>query len=190
MNTCSKSSTLRYMKDWADEPAAALHQCCAATVCRNGNSAWRAPGAARLSVLRIWSRFFFFFFFLNFFYIQVGRSPATARLSSSRARRATERQEVCIPPGGPKVLHRPSHTLFLFFTHRQPPTNNSRKGSALCLDDAVSLLSVLIRRLIQLTVDPSGPGQGDKPSWPALTFCVTSCPAACESLSSYDQWLC
>lgn len=79
---------------------------------------------------------------------QVGRSPTPARPSSSRARRATERQEVCIPPG-PKVLYRPSHTLFLFFSHRQPPTNNTRKGSALCLDDGVSLLSVLIRRLIQ-----------------------------------------
>lgn len=46
-------------------------------------------------------------------------------------------------------FYRPSHTLFLFFSHHQPPTNNTRKGSALCLDGRVSVLSVLIRCLIQ-----------------------------------------
>lgn len=67
---------------------------------------------------------------------------------SSRARRKTERQEACIPPG-PKAFYRPSHILFLFFSHHQPPTNNTRKGSALCLDGGVSVLSVLIWCLIQ-----------------------------------------
>lgn len=46
-------------------------------------------------------------------------------------------------------FYRPSHTLFLFFSHHQPPTNNTRKGSVLCLDGGVSVLSVLIRCLIQ-----------------------------------------
>lgn len=80
-------------------------------------------------------------------------TPPNIRLTttlsvSSRARWKTERQEACIPPGL-KVFYRPSHTLFLFFSHHQPPTNNTRKGSALCLDGGMSVLSVLIRCLIQ-----------------------------------------
>lgn len=173
-----------WCKKLSQQLAALFSQCCAATLWRNTRGAWGTLASTRFGVL-----------LASLLLLIHTRAPGWQEsYNCSFVKLTCEKcdkkgQEVCILPG-PRVFYRPSHTLFLFFSHHQPPTNNSRKGSALCLDDGVSLLSVLIRPLIQelgcrLTL--SGSGQGDKRRRPALTF--VKCPPVLRPVTFVLMWL-